>query len=105
VVESSWNREFALDDLAQLEGPIVEVFCSCPSRTAWERYADRAASPHPAHLDLDRLLEPRWDEDKAAAAGPLDGGWPVVSVDTTRPLDAVALANRIRDIWPTRWTG
>lgn len=102
VVESSWNRQLALDDLARLQGPIVEVFCSCPSRTAWERYAARAASRHPAHLDLERLAEPRWDEDGAAAAGPLDGGWPVVSVDTTRPLDSVALASTIRSIWRAR---
>lgn len=58
VVESSWNKKLALADLARLQGPIVEVFCSCPPRRAWERYVARTESRHPAHFDLERLGEP-----------------------------------------------
>lgn len=100
VIESSWNKPLALADLARLEGPIVEVFCSCPPRVAWERYVARAATRHTAHLDLERLDDPRWTDDQAmSAAGPLEGGWLLLRVDTTTSVDTAGLARAIRAGW------
>jgi predicted kinase len=99
----------------------VEVHCSCPIEECLRRYAARAASRHPVHvLDRDRSLAtgaartggaahtggtaapavPALADDPLAetfarSARPLRLG-PVVTVDTTRPVDVPAVAAEVR---------
>jgi predicted kinase len=95
----------------------VEVHCSCPIEECRRRYAARAASRHSVHV-LDREL--RLAADAASSAGaavaaapvlpddpsadtfarsarPLQLG-PVVTVDTTRPVDVAALAASVQQL-------
>jgi predicted kinase len=89
IVEANFRRSLALGELAKLPGALVEVFCRCDRDTALARYRDRAGTRHPGHHDLARSPAELWHED---VAEPVAGGWPVVEVDTTHPVDARAVA-------------
>jgi predicted kinase len=93
VLESTWQRSLALDDLTGLRSPVCEVFCRCDSATAKARVRMRAPDRHPGHFDVLRLEDDLWSGDRAE---PIAGPWPVVEVDTTGPLDAAALVARVR---------
>jgi predicted kinase len=95
----------------------VEVHCSCPIEECLRRYQARATSRHSVHV-LDRELglaasnaaaggatapavpvlatEPL-GETFARSAQPMRLG-PVVTVDTTRPVDVAALAASVRQL-------
>jgi predicted kinase len=100
----------------------VEVHCSCPLQECRRRYAERSASRHPVHV-LDRELRDAASTVGSAAAGtpampvladdpvgtgiafarsarPLALG-PVVTVDTTRPVDVAAVAAAVRRLLAT----
>jgi glucokinase len=66
---------------------IVEVWCHAPAEVIAQRYAERARLRHEGHLGLDYVPELRL---LAARAVPLAIG-PVLSVDTSLPLDAESL--------------
>ncbi|MGB6455949.1 MAG: AAA family ATPase [Streptosporangiaceae bacterium] len=96
----------------------VEVHCSCPIEECRRRYAARAASRHPVHV-LDResglaagaassggssaapaaavLAEGPSADTFARSARPLRLG-PVLTVDTTGPVDVAALAADVRQL-------
>jgi predicted kinase len=93
VVESTWQRSLALDDLTRLRGPICEVFCRCPPETARARVEARAARRHPGHHDLLRLADDLWTGERAE---PISGPWPVVEVDTSGAFDAGATLRAVR---------
>ena len=85
VLDSVWvDRERALEDLAALPGPVVEVFCRCPREVLEERYAARGRDP-------ERPAEDRWNP---ATLTPLQGPWPVVEVDTRDPVEVWSVAER-----------
>jgi predicted kinase len=93
VIDSTWRAGAAVDDLRALPGPIVEVFCACPSDVARARYAARAALRHPGHFDTEHLeANDLWSGE---IAEPVDGGWPVVRLDTSRAVDADNVCARI----------
>jgi hypothetical protein len=79
VVESTWRRSLALDDLSRLRGPICEVFCRCDAAVARARIEGRAAGRHPGHHDLFRLGDDLWTGERAE---PIAGAWPLVEIDT-----------------------
>jgi predicted kinase len=93
VLESVWHRSRALDDLRRLPGDVIEVFCRCDPAVAAERYASRANSRAAGHFDAERLLTELWNDE---VARPVAGGWPVIEVDTGRPLDVGPLIQAIR---------
>jgi predicted kinase len=93
VIESTWQRNLALDDLARLRGSICEVFCRCTPETARARVEARAASRHPGHHDLLRLGDDLWS---GARAEPIAGPWPVIEVDTSGDFDPGALLPAVR---------
>jgi predicted kinase len=93
VIESTWQRSLALDDLARLRGRICEVFCRCPPETARARVEARAASRHPGHHDLLRLGDDLWSGERAE---PIGGPWPVVEVETGGPFDAETTLRAVR---------
>jgi predicted kinase len=91
VLESTWIPELARPELASLPSPVVEVLCDVPIAVAIERYRARAGSRHAVHFDAARVDEDDW----RVRAEPIDGGWPVIRVDTTRPVDIPALVAKV----------
>jgi hypothetical protein len=93
VIDSNFHRSRAVDDLRELPGEIVEVFCRCPEAVAAERYRARAGTRHAGHFDAIRPAHELWGPEVSA---PVAGGWPVIEVDTTAPVDLVTLVGAIR---------
>ncbi len=93
VLEANWRPSVAVEPVRSLPGRVVEVFCECDTRICRERYARRAATRKPGHFDAARI------DDASMWAGeasePVDGGWPVIAVDTSTPVDHDALYVRI----------
>jgi hypothetical protein len=56
------------------------------------RYEQRATGKGEGHFDEQRPDEELWPED---ALRPLAGGWPVVEVDTSGPVDVREVAERV----------
>jgi hypothetical protein len=71
----------------------VEVFCRCDPLIVRQRYALRAATRDAGHFDADRAIEELWNDE---VAQPVAGGWPVIEIDTTNPVDVKPLSERIR---------
>ncbi len=71
---------------------VIEVWCHAPAELIAQRYAERARLRHEGHLGLDYVPELRL---LAARASPLGIG-PVVSVDTTRPLETERVMAEVR---------
>ncbi|MFY0406373.1 AAA family ATPase [Solicola sp. PLA-1-18] len=90
VLDSTFLDD-ALPAVRALPGPLVEVHCVAPLEVVRARYRTRAAGRHPGHLDDLREESELW----GSPSEPL-GFCPVVEVDTTRPLDVVALAAAVR---------
>jgi hypothetical protein len=95
VLESAWHRSYAVDELRALNSPIVEVFCRCDRAIVTARYRARAGSRAGGHFDDLRTDEELWNDD---VAEPVAGGWPVIEVDTSQPVDIHALARQILSV-------
>jgi predicted kinase len=98
-----------------LGAQLVEVYCSCPLDECRRRYAERVASRHAVHV-ADRQVglaiggagaDGRWPGAAAGSAESADvftrsarplGLGPVVTVDTTRPVAAAAVAAAVRQL-------
>lgn len=95
VLDSVWvDRETAVPALRSL-GVRAEVHCVVPLAELRRRYAARAASRPAGGFDLERSEQELWAEHLRR---PVAGGWPVVEVDTTTPVDVAALAARLRGL-------
>lgn len=92
VYESTWREQFDRDDVGRLPGPLVEVFCACDPTVRRERVRGRIGTRHPVHFDLEHAAA-AGDDD--ATGRPLAGPWPLIRVDTTRPVDIPAVAERV----------
>ncbi|WP_207782153.1 AAA family ATPase [Phytoactinopolyspora limicola] len=96
VLESPWLAPLRSVAAAGLERAGVrhvhEVWCQVAVKLARQRYEARASSRHVIHDD-GRVDDEQW-RVWAGQAEPLGLG-PVHGVDTTRPVDVVALARRI----------
>jgi predicted kinase len=88
VLDCNFHRSVAANDLRQLPGRVVEVFCRCDRDRAWERFQARAGDRHAGHFDAARSIDDLYHDD---VAQPVAGGWPVVEVDTNRPVTSDAL--------------
>jgi predicted kinase len=93
VLESVWHRSRALAGLRRLPGNIVEVFCGCDPQIARQRYALRAGTRDAGHFDAERASGELWNDEVAL---PVAGGWPVIEIDTTGPVEADSVIERIR---------
>lgn len=95
VLESSWRsdvRHFVIKGLARAKAErVIEVWCDVPYELARQRDRDRWPGRHPIHGD--RMTDDERDVMERDA-GPLALG-PVITVDTTAPVDVAALAARI----------
>jgi predicted kinase len=101
VLESNFHRTLALSDLRNLPGDVVEVFCRCDREVALARYRARSEVRHPGHFDSRRTDEELWMDE---VANPISGGWPVIEVDTNRPVDIPELDLTIRHVADHRLT-
>lgn len=93
VLESVWHRSYAKAGLHRLGPGIVEVFCRCRPEIAAQRYALRAGTRAPGHFDAERTVAELWKEE---VAQPVAGGWPVIEIDTSSPVELDPLVARIR---------
>jgi chloramphenicol 3-O-phosphotransferase len=102
VLESHFYRGVAEPDLHKLGARLFQVYCRCPMEIALQRYFDRAASPdrHPGHLREHQTAEviAGWRHSEPQ---PLALDAPLIEVNTITPVDAVALADEIRQRWPS----
>ena len=93
VLDSVWvDRSRAVGMLAELPA-VVEVFCRCDVETMRERYVRRAPARGPGHFDDERPDDELWP---SRSLRPLAGGWPVVEVDTSGPVDVDEVVARLR---------
>ena len=89
VLDSTWFS-YAEPLVRQLPGPVVEVRCDVPVALARERYGARIARRHSGHLDERRSEDELWGEPpKPLGVGPL------ITVDTSGPVDMPALVTAI----------
>jgi glucokinase len=92
VLDSVWHRTPALSDLGRLPSPLVEVFCRCDREVLERRFRARTGTRGPGHFDELRLDDELWNAETMAAVA---GGWPVLEVDTGRPVDAEQVARSV----------
>ena len=70
--------------LADLDRPVVEIFCFCDAETAANRFKSR--NRHPGHLDASRSFQQLLDQlHRLAEAGPLRIGELIVVDTRTEP--------------------
>ncbi len=88
VIDSTWFG-YSRPLVARLRGPLVEVRCVVGVDIARERFLRRRRDRR--HLDAAREEAELWGEPVV----PLDVGT-LVEVDTSRPVDVAAVADRVR---------
>ena len=91
ILESVWRGDQVISEIRQLNGTIVEVFCGCSQRVMEARYLAWERPPRyvPEHSTTSEL----WSHETRE---PIAGGWPVIEVDTSSPVEVEALAAEIR---------
>jgi len=93
VLDNFFHRAFA-HRIAALEGPVVEVHCTCPPALARERYLSRQR--HPCHFDLTYGAD-MFDEWVRMDAGPiLDAAACVLTVDTAGTVDLAEVVSWVQ---------
>jgi predicted kinase len=80
--------------LQALNAHLIEVFCSCPAPEVERRFAARAPTRHPGHVDHD--LAPEMRSVLARGVDPLHLGGPVLEVDTSRPVHVTEVVTWVR---------
>ncbi|CAA9366424.1 MAG: hypothetical protein AVDCRST_MAG36-3118 [uncultured Nocardioidaceae bacterium] len=101
VLVNWWSHDTAPGRLASITDAVVEVFCDCPVETAAARFTARRR--HPGHLDHLRTAEGNDEVTRRlreSYRGPLRLSGPLVTVDTTRPVDVAALLEEVRAVAP-----
>jgi predicted kinase len=93
VLEANLKRTLARTERSRLHEPLVEVFCRCPREVSLGRYRERSPTREPGHLDSQRSDADLWN---AETADPIAGAWPVIEVDTSKPVDVADLASTLR---------
>ena len=82
------HSDYERSRLTALGGRPVEVHCACPAELAAARYNTRTRHPvhHLVHASVEALAE--WDRPVGIGS--------LVTVDTTTPVDVVAVAAQVR---------
>ncbi|HEY6426464.1 MAG TPA: AAA family ATPase [Acidimicrobiales bacterium] len=96
VLDANFRRSIAAAELGRLPGQVVEVFCECQRGVCLARYRARGRQRPPGHFDAARADADIWNDE---VAQPIAGDWPLVRIDTARPVDlddAVDLIRRAR---------
>ena len=95
VLDANFRRSLAHDELTRSPGLVIEVFCRCPRETCLTRYRARAAGRAAGHLDSERSDAEIWD---AETVDPVAGGWPVIEVETSVPVELDGLLTALRSL-------
>jgi len=95
IVESVWHR-YALDLLSELPGSVVEVHCRCDTLVLRQRYQSRSQGRHAGYFDAERDPAELWNVE---VGSPIGGEWPMIVVDTTRPVDSGDVASQVLRLW------
>jgi predicted kinase len=96
VLESVFQRDFAVEDLRALGKPLIEVHCRCDPELAIERFQKRADSErHPGHLDNRQPLN-KLEQLVQEGSAPLGLDGPLLEVDTTGEIDLDGVARWVR---------
>ncbi len=93
VLESTFYRSVAAQELGRLPGQLIELFCRCSPEVAAARYAARTGTRRAGHFDQVPTRDEVWNEE---VSEPVNGGWPLLEVDTTVPVDPHATADAVR---------
>ncbi len=97
VLVNWWNPGTAPGRLAEIADRLVEVFCDCPLDVAAARFVARERHPgHLDHLRTTRQREQGIERLRTTYRGALRLGGPLVTVDTSRPIDDEALVDTVR---------
>lgn len=90
VIEANFRpgSEYELGKLRGLGGRVVEVHCACPAEVAVARYNTRPR--HEVHWLKTTTLTAMDEYGRPVGIGPL------VTVDTTRPVDVASVAAQVR---------
>ena len=89
VIDSTFHRSFAMSDIDDLPGEVVEVFCQCRRETSISRYRTRSTTQDRGHLDSERTDDELWNCEVSV---PIAGGWPVIVANTEMLVDVERLA-------------
>jgi predicted kinase len=95
VLEANFRRSLAHHELKRLPGDVVEVFCRCPREICLTRYRARAGARAAGHLDSQRSDAEIWDIE---TVNPVAGGWPVIEVQTSVPVDLDGLLATLKSL-------
>ena len=76
--------------LLALDADLIEVFCRCPPDEVERRFAARAPTRHPGHVD--HQIAPEMKAARPPGSEPLRLGGPILEVDTSRPVDVAEIA-------------
>jgi predicted kinase len=85
--------------LRALDADLVEVFCRCPADEVERRFAARAPTRHPGHVD--HLIGPEMKAALAHGIEPLRLGGPILEVDTSRPVDVAEVVTWVGAFLPS----
>jgi predicted kinase len=97
VLDNWWHHDTAPERLHRLNAHLIEIFCDCDPAIAAERFQKRAR--HPGHLDPDLTPEQvaeRVTTIRATYPGPLRLGGPLLTLDTSQPIDITAVVKDVR---------
>jgi predicted kinase len=95
VIEANFHppADIELGKLRGLGGRMVEVHCACPAEVALARYDARSRHEvHSGTLPLSAMAK----YDRPIGIGPL------ITVDTTRPVDVASVAAEVRRLHTSR---
>jgi predicted kinase len=92
VIEANFrpHSQYERDKLTGLADRIVEVNCACPLDLAVRRYNERDPRRHPAHVKRTLTLDELAEWDRPVGVGPL------ITVDTSGPVDVAMVAAQVR---------
>ena len=93
ILEANFHRSASVAGIQGLPGSVVELFCRCDRDTALARYRERSERRQPGHFDSQRTDDELWNDEVTA---PVAGGWAVLEIDTTRPVNISAVVLDIR---------
>jgi hypothetical protein len=96
VIEANFHphSEHELDRLRRLGDRVVEVHCACPAEVAVARY--NARQRHEVHTLTTATLATMDKYDRPVGVGPL------ITVDTTVPVDVPSVAAEVRRLHASR---
>ncbi|MFF5469090.1 AAA family ATPase [Streptomyces achromogenes] len=102
VLDNWWHHDTAPERLRRLDARLIEVFCDCDPALAAERFLRRTR--HSGHLDPQLTpgqVAERVATIRATYPGPLRLGGPLLTIDTSGPLDMTSIVRDVRALLDT----